>query len=244
MSSENLITDSPVQSDLTIGSVYPWGRSLTEYIGMFTLSDEDLGHRIIGCADGPASFNCEMMRRGAFVVSCDPLYQFSVEQIRGRIEKTADIHIDHVRKNPHKFIWDRIRSPEELRRLHLQAMEVFLADFPGGLLAGRYHNQSLPNLQFANASFDLALCSHFLFLYSDVFSCDFHLACILEMCRVAREVRIFPLLDMSARPSDHLKPVMRALNDRGCDAQVLNVPYEFQRGGNQMLRIRSDGERP
>ena len=242
MSLANLKARLPAPHDLTIDSVYPWGRSLSEYARMFALSDADLRLRILGCADGPASFNSEMTARGVFVVSCDPLYQLSVEQIRGRIEKTADFHIDHVRKNPHLFVWDRIRTPEELRRLRLKAMEDFLADFPDGLLAGRYLDRSLPSLQFADGSFELALCSHFLFLYSDVFSFEFHLESILEMSRIAGEVRIFPLLDMSAQPSAHLKPVLQALRDFGFEALVQTVPYEFQRGGNQMLRVKNSGK--
>jgi hypothetical protein len=241
MLSANSKTLFPAPHELTIDSVYLWGRSLAEYVRMFALSDEDLRLRIISCADGPASFNSEITARGAYVVSCDPLYQFSVEQIRSRIERTADFHIDHVRKNPHLFVWDRIRTPEDLRRLRLNAMEIFLADFPGGLLAGRYLDRSLPSLQFTDGSFELALCSHFLFLYSDVFSFEFHLKSILEMTRVAGEVRIFPLLDMSAQPSAHLQPVLQALRDLGFEALVQTVPYEFQRSGNQMLRVKCLG---
>ncbi len=49
----------PGHHELTIGKAYPWGRSLDEYQGMFALSPDDLAGKIIGCADGPASFNCE-----------------------------------------------------------------------------------------------------------------------------------------------------------------------------------------
>jgi hypothetical protein len=41
----------------TLDSVVPWGRSFDEYVAMFALSEEDLGRRVLGCADGPASFN-------------------------------------------------------------------------------------------------------------------------------------------------------------------------------------------
>jgi hypothetical protein len=58
----------------TIDNIYPWGRSFDEYRKMFTLTDEDLNLKILGCADGPASFNAEMRQRGKEVVSCDPLY--------------------------------------------------------------------------------------------------------------------------------------------------------------------------
>jgi hypothetical protein len=41
---------------------------------MFALSDADLRGRVLGCADGPASFNAEATRRGTSIISADPLY--------------------------------------------------------------------------------------------------------------------------------------------------------------------------
>jgi len=55
----------------------PWGRSFDEYRRMFGLSDQELRLCIIGCGDGPASFNSEMFQLGQRVVSCDPLYQLT-----------------------------------------------------------------------------------------------------------------------------------------------------------------------
>ena len=62
------------------------------------------------------------------------------------------------------------------------------------LSEGRYRNGELPTLPFADRSFDLALSSHFLFLYTEQFDESFHSSSIAEMGRVADEVRIFPLL--------------------------------------------------
>jgi len=226
-----------VQANITIDGVYPWGRSFEEYVAMFALSDRDLKSRILSCADGPAAFNCELTRRGGSVVSCDPLYRFTTGQIRGRIRQTRHLLKQHAEQNAHLFCWDLIRSPQEMARIRMRAMDEFLADYPTGSAAGRYLDQSLPNLDFPDQAFDLAICSHFLFLYSNDFTLDFHLDAILEMCRVAREVKVFPLLDMEAQKSVHLEAAMAALTVAGYEPQVVVVPYEFQRGGNQMLRI-------
>ena len=43
-------------------------------------------------------------------------------------------------------------------------MEAFLADYDEGKTAGRYVDAELPALPFPNQSFDVAVCSHFLFL--------------------------------------------------------------------------------
>jgi hypothetical protein len=58
-----------------LDQVVPWGRSFEEYRRRFALNEADLQVRILGCADGPASFNAESTRRGTRVISIDPLYQ-------------------------------------------------------------------------------------------------------------------------------------------------------------------------
>jgi hypothetical protein len=78
-------------SMFTLDQVVPWGRSFEEYRRMFALSDADhLKLRILGCADGPASFNAESARRGTAVVSIDPLYRLDSSTIRDRITATYD----------------------------------------------------------------------------------------------------------------------------------------------------------
>lgn len=222
----------------TIDNVYPWGRSLDEYRRMFDLTDDELRRwRIASFADGPASFNSEMTRRGGRVVSFDPLYRFSVDDIRARVDATRDVMLDLTRRDGHRFVWDRIRSPEELGELRTQAMATFLEDYDEGLRQGRYVDASLPTVDVPDESFDLALCSHFLFLYADDFSTAFHVDAALEMLRVGPDVRIFPLLDMRGGPSAHVEPVMHALRERGFIVERRPVDYEFQRGGNEMLRI-------
>jgi hypothetical protein len=70
----------------TLDQVVPWGRSFGEYRRMFALTEKDLTIRIVGCGDGPASFNAEAARRGTRVVSCDPIYRFEKSEIQKRIE--------------------------------------------------------------------------------------------------------------------------------------------------------------
>jgi hypothetical protein len=218
----------------TLDSVVPWGRSFDEYQRMFALSGADLQLRILGCADGPAGFNPEAARRHLRVTSCDPLYRFTGAQIRARIDATFNEMLDQAGKNRHEFVWESIRSLDELARVRRAAMETFLDDYPG---SGGYVAGELPALPFSAGAFDLTLCSHFLFLYSPMLAVDFHLAAVRELLRVAREVRIFPLLALGSERSPYVDPVMEAMRRDGHDVAVVTVPYEFQRGGNQMLRI-------
>jgi hypothetical protein len=228
----------------TLTQVVPWGRSFDQYVAMFALTGRDLGGRILGCGDGPASFNAVLTSQGGHVVSVDPLYRLTQDEIRERIRRTYDEVLDQTRKNAHEFVWTSIRSAEELGHLRLAAMEEFLSDYPAGLAEDRYVDGQLPHLPFPDGCFDLALCSHLLFLYSEHLDEDFHVASIQELCRVAGEVRIFPLLELGSKKSRHMSAVVTRLGAAGCAVSIETVPYEFQRGGNQMVRVRSAGAPP
>jgi hypothetical protein len=217
--------------------VVPWGRSFEEYVAMFGLSDADLRRPMIGCADGPAAFNSELTRRGGRVVSVDPLYRFSADDIAARINATYDTVMEQTRANVGEFVWNHIPSLAVLGRMRMAAMSAFLEDFPSGVAAGRYRDGQLPQLAFADRTFDLALCSHFLFLYSEHLSAEFHLQALREVCRVAGEARVFPLLELGARRSRHLTKVTQHLRAEGYQVHIEAVDYEFQKGGNEMLRL-------
>jgi hypothetical protein len=216
--------------------VLPWGRSFEEYERMFALSGADLRGRILGCGDGPAAFNARMHALGSRVISVDPLYEFDHERIAARIEQVSGVILDQTAKNRHLFRWDRIRSVEELGELRHASMQEFLDDYRMGREAGRYIAAELPQLPFDDNEFDLALCSHFLFLYSGHRDLQFHVAAIIEMLRVAREVRVFPVVGLNARLSPHLSEVMRQL-EQNASARLVTVDYEFQIGANQMLQV-------
>jgi SAM-dependent methyltransferase len=222
--------------DQSLSEVVPWGRSLAEYVGMFDLTAGDLNRRILDCAAGPASFAAELVAVGGRGVACDPLYRFPADRIAARVEETCPVILSGVEADLDRFVWTRFASPAHLGEARLAAMRRFLADFAAPR-TGRYVAASLPALPFADGAFDLALCSHFLFLYSGMLSAAFHVAAIEELLRVARQVRIFPLLDLAGAESAHLAPTVAALWRLGCQPGIRDVPYEFQRGGNQMLTV-------
>lgn len=223
----------------TLDQVVPWGRSFAEYQQLFALTPADLAGRILGCGDGPAAFNAEATRRGGRVVSCDPLYAFTRAEIDGRIAATCDTVLEQTRRHADQFVWGHgISSIEELGEARLRAMRTFLDDYDAGKEAGRYVEASLPALPFADAAFDLALCSHLLFLYSKQFDEAFHVAALREMSRVAAEVRVFPLLALDGSRSPFVEACVASAAALGAAATIERVDYEFQRGGNEMLRVR------
>jgi hypothetical protein len=220
-----------------LNSIVPWGRTFSEYKEMFKLTEHDLEKRILGCGDGPASFNSELTVLGGNVVSIDPLYQFECQAIAHRIKLTYQEVLQQMILNEDKYVWTNIESIEQLGEIRMKAMDAFIADFPQGTLAGRYLDESLPSLSFPKKHFDLALSSHLLFLYSDHLDLEFHISSINELCRVSKEVRVFPLLNLSGEPSQHVDAVTEHFSSQNYEVKVEQVAYEFQKGGNQMLTI-------
>lgn len=222
---------------MVLETVVPVGRSLDEYRAMFNLTPEDLAGEILGVGDGPASFNAEGTTLGYRITSIDPVYEFSGDEIQSRFDAVIDPIIDQVKATPEDWVWSYHSSPEVLKANRVQVMNRFLEDYAMGKNQGRYITGELPQLPFPSQQFSLALCSHFLFLYSDHFSETFHLESIQEMLRVAPEVRIFPLLTLGLQKSPYLDALVQKLAKAGHDVSIQSVPYELQKGGNEMLVI-------
>lgn len=224
---------------MTLEQVVPWGRNFDEYRQMFNLECDGFNGTVLGVSDGPSSFNAEATQKGCRVTSIDPVYTFSKNQISGRIQETARIIMQQIEQSRDAFIWSTLASPQVLETVRMHAMETFLEDFEQGKAQKRYVEGALPQLPFESQSFDLVLCSHFLFLYSSHFDTQFHIQSVLELARIGKEVRIFPLVDLNGLLSVHLEQSIEALGQNGFTATIENSHYEFQRGAHQMLRIVS-----
>jgi hypothetical protein len=222
-----------------LNSVVPWGRTFTEYQQMFNLSADDVTKKIISIGDGPASFNAEMHAMGKRVISIDPLYQFSADDIRKRIDETCVEVIGQMRANADKFVWNNIRDVKELQKMRMMAMSHFLRDFDQGCSQQRYINHAMPaKTSFGDNAFELGLSSHFLLLYDNL-GLKFHTETILEIMRVCRELRIFPILNLNAGTPPFFDELLDELG-QSFNIDIQKVDYEFQKGGNQMLSIKGE----
>lgn len=222
---------------MKLDDVAPLGRSFDEYRLMFQLSETDLDKNIIGVADGPACVNAELTELGKNYVSMDPVYIFSADDIEQKFYQVIDGIMSQVEAGSDNWVWNYHKTVQDLKNTRMNTVKKFIADLEKGLQEGRYVSGELPTLNFSDKQFDLALCSHFLFLYSDFFSCEFHLNSILEMLRVADEVRIFPLLTLEGKQSDFVLPVIEQLEKLGYSVAIKQVAYEFQKGGNEMVQV-------
>jgi hypothetical protein len=226
------------ETGLQLDQIVPLGRSAMEYHMMFDLTSFESDATIVDCGAGPSSLNAELTLKGRQVVSVDPIYGFAASDIKQRIDQTFDGVMEQVEKNRSMYRWGMFRDVGHLKSQRAKSMELFLADFTHGKEEGRYVEASLPELPFFDGRFDVALCSHLLFLYNRQLDFDFHLASIREMMRVAKEARIFPIIGLDGKLSPHLCHIIKQLRGDGFKTQLVNVPYEFQKGANQCLVVK------
>ena len=222
---------------MRLDQIIPWGRTFREYELMFQLGPEERAAGILDCGGGPASFNSELTARGHRAVSIDPIYEFTGADIRSRFDAAAPLVMEQVAATPDDWDWSYHLDAAGLLANRTAALERFLADYERGLREHRYRCGELPVLDFRAGEFGLALSSHLLFLYSDMLPAEVHLRSVRELRRVAREVRIFPLLDLNGRMSPHVSAVREDGNESGWRSEIVKVSYGMQRGGNEMLRI-------
>jgi hypothetical protein len=227
-----------------IGEMLISSRSLDEYRAMFALTEADLDRRIPDCPGGTASFTAEVNAAGGDATACDLIYaQHSPDELAARSVSETERANRYVRAHPEQYRWSFFTDPEEHQRSRVTAGTRFAADMhshPHGYVAGR-----LPELPFADASFELVLSSHLLFSYADRLDFGFHRDVICELMRVAGdELRIFPLVAMgSCLVYPLLDELLTELRSHQVVGQIVGVDYEFQAGGNQVLVWHRSGTR-
>lgn len=220
-----------------LDSVVPWGRNMEEYKLMFKLDDNDMSKKFAGFGDGPACFNCEMTEKNGNVTSFDLIYQFSKEDIKKRIEEVRVTVMQQMRENMDNYIWKNIKNLNELENTRMSAMNKFLSDYEKGKTEGRYVFHELPNkLPYEEDYFDIGLSSHFLLMYTAL-GYDFHITSMIEMLRVCKEIRIFPIVDLDANKTDLIKNVIDYFK-KEYKVKIVETEYEFQKGDNKLLVIR------
>jgi hypothetical protein len=172
-----------------------WGHQVDEYREMFDLSLSDFDKKILEYGCGPSAVNKELNESSDHVVSCDPLFNLDKSTLNTKVSLVFDHMVDEVQKAKDHFVFSKYGSLEELIAKRKEGMKAFFADYEQGRAEQRYLPVNDYTLPFADFSFDIALSSHYLFADLDEQDIDFNLKIIKELARVAKEVRLFPLID-------------------------------------------------
>lgn len=187
-----------------------YGRLGEDALKMFNLDPREWrGARVLDCPGGPGSLSAVLRAEGFDVTAVDPLYALAEDTLKQRALADLNRAMDQLAGDP------AIRPDFDLaacRQEHLDALDVFLADrraFPDQYIAA-----SLPELPFADQSFDLVLSGHLLFSYSPMadgglmagegLDLTWHRRALAELLRVSRRaVRLYPAHTMERYARRH-----------------------------------------
>lgn len=220
-----------------IGRTLVSARSFDEYVAMFALTADDLRLQILDCPGGAASFAAEARASGIRVTAVDPVYAAPVSWLATHAVEEAVRGNRHTGASVESFAWTFFRDISDHLERRTTAARRFGLDF--ATHPSTYVAAALPRLPFREKTFDLVLSSHLLFMYADRLDERFHVAAACEMARVARrEVRIFPLISEAGTDTAALVDAVRSgVAALGYGSVIKPSPYEFQKGGNEMLVI-------
>ncbi len=225
-----------MSDSLKLDRIAFYGRTLAEYVSIYDLNLPSLrGKKVLDCPGGAASFTAEALQYGIETFACDLLYGGDMTAVLAQGEADIAHTVERVAEVAHLFVWDFYRDAAGLRTSRTNALRGFAAHYP----QSRYVNAKLPTLPFAERAFDLVLSGHLLFTYSDRLDYDFHLRALRELYRVTTdEVRVYPIQGLDAKPYPQLPQLIADLQTEGLHAEVVPVPFEFQRGSNEILRLK------
>ncbi|MEF3302717.1 class I SAM-dependent methyltransferase [Paenibacillus sp. GYB003] len=221
-------------------------RGFAEYELMFGLDEALLGRGpVLDVAAGASSFAAEARSRGIDVVCADPRYALTAGQIAAEGAAEIEASTEKLERLAHRFDWSYYGDIASHKAGRIRSLELFVRDYERHAGRGRYTADMLPRLSFADHSFALVLCSHFLFLYREQFDDAFHRAALAELLRVCRpggEVRVYPLLSLGWEPYPQFPELIAFVEGLGgaCSLEKSGLP--FIPGSTDMLRIRKTGD--
>lgn len=212
------------------------GRTFEEYLALFGLDRTDLDGPILDCPGGPSSFTAVASALGADVQAVDPMYRHSLDALERECQESIERNVDQLQEKRDLFVWDYYGDVATRGRYLRAAAERFLTDYARH--PDRYLTAGLPDLPFADDTFELTLSGNLLFVYDDRLDRAFHEAALRELLRVTSgEVRIFPLASLDRTRSAYVDNLVETLRAEGYAATFEPVDYEFQPGATEVLRL-------
>ncbi len=212
-----------------------WGHQLDEYKEMFSLQDSELQGRLLEYGCGPSAINATLKNEVQSIISVDPLFSLDAAKLHEDCETSFNKRIEQIIQDKEAFDFSYYGSLDDLIAYRRQGLARFFQDYPAGRDEKRY--LSPKNLNFNDFSFDLALSSHYFFADAGENELALHLETISALANVAKEVRIFPLIDRFGQPSPLLGPVLLGLQQANLGVEICNVNYHLQPAGHAMLKV-------
>ncbi|KTD78344.1 hypothetical protein [Legionella waltersii] len=214
-----------------------WGHRAEDYLEMFDLSQAEIESGILEYGCGPSAVNSQLTKMKKQIVSCDPLFVLDKDTLSSKAKMIFANMADEIKQHQDQFDFSSSGGFEKLLDKRQRGMQDFFADFSNGKKEGRYLGINDYHLPFADFTFEFALSPHYFFADLDEQTVDFHLIVIRELARIAKEVRLFPLVDREGKMSDFLGPVLLGLQQENYGVEVREVSFHLHKSGNAMLRV-------
>ena len=233
-----------------------WGYDRADCRAMFNLSEEDMASKILEYGCGPNILNLQQKKaiqeisnfshktdeetnsfEDHVVISCDPLFVLDKDTLSSKVRLIFADVIESIKKNQIPFDFNSSEGLDALVAERLQGIHQFFEDYDLGKMQNRYLGVTDYHLPFSDFYFDFALSAHYLFADLQGQTVDYHLEVIRELARVAKEVRLFPLIDSNGDTSQLLGPVLLGLQQENYGVEVKEVNFHLHKAGNAMLRI-------
>lgn len=214
------------------------GRTFEEYYKMFDLKSLSKNEKILDAASGVSSFCAEANANGYNVTAADRVYEFNPQEIEEKCAKDLEEIMKKIPAIKELYKWDFFKDIEQLKSHRERAYRGFIKDFKLHK-EDRYISSEFPSNNFKENQFDVSLISHFLFLYDEHMSYEFHKQIINEIIRITeKEIRIFPIANLKAQRSPFIEKFMKDKAFNNYEINIVKVNYEFIKGGNEMLVVK------
>ncbi|USB34699.1 class I SAM-dependent methyltransferase [Paenibacillus sp. YPG26] len=213
------------------------GRTYSEYLAMFDLDESELAGRVIlDCPAGACSLTAEGSSREYNISAADIAYQFGPDELESKGIQDLVHARERLEEARNEYVWDYYGSVEGHHKYREKALA--LSSEHRRQCPEKYIYAEFPKLPFADESFDLTLSAHFLFMYADRLSGQFHEESLLELMRITREeIRIFPLVDLSSNRYEELDSLIQLAASKGWLAEEMRTEYRFQRNADSYLKL-------
>lgn len=234
------IMEGKMERKLELKDVVLVGRNFEEYFKMFNLKEIEKSKKILDVASGVSSFCKEATEKGYNVTSSDRIYCFSPDELEKKCEKDLNITIEKLSEVQDLYKWGFFKDITELKDQRIKAYKNFIEDFRQ---SERYVYTEYPRSNFKDNQFEVTLVSHFLFMYDEHFSYDFHKDTIKELMRItSKEIRIFPIVNLKGKKSLFVDELIKDKDFYNYKIEIKKVDYEFVKGGNEMLIIKVESK--
>lgn len=213
------------------------GYHLDEYRQMFGLVDVDLNGRLLEYNSGVNAVNAELHARQLSMTSCDPWFALDASALEKKVTADVEQAIRDMKHTLQRYDFRTYGTVDALIEKRRNGIATCLADYDKGRTEKRYLPTQKGLLPFDDDSFDLALSADCFFTGAPDQTVDTHLEQIKALAYVAKEVRIYPLVEKNGQPSLLLGPVLLGLQQGNFAVEIREVDYHLQCGSYAMLRV-------